>query len=233
MECSHCGSEFTSKKRKSNKHNFCCRNCYLDFIRTKDRVELICDGCGNNFTRINSEVGRGEKQYCSALCRPRVSGLQIHNCLTCNSKVERYASLIAKNGRVFCNNSCAAIWKNKHRSSKGTTRSKLEKWVEIKLLEKFSDLVFVFNETKAIGMELDIFIPKLNLAFELNGVFHYEDVFENGYLKTRIELDEKKRSLCLSNNIRLVEIDTRKQKNFSEKSSLEFLDIIINEITKR
>ncbi len=231
MECSHCGVEFTSKKkRKDNKHNFCTKVCYLAFIRTKDRVELTCDGCGVKFTRINSEAGRGQKQYCSATCRPRVSGLQSHNCVTCNAEVKRYASLIPKNGNVFCNNSCAAIWKNKNRDQAIPTRSKLEKWLEMQLNNKFTELTILFNKTTHIGMELDIHIPTLNLAFEINGVFHYEDVFKNGLLVRRLELDAKKRQLCLDNKITLIEIDTREQKYFTDKSSQKYLDIITNKI---
>jgi len=233
MECSHCGAEFTSnKKRKDRKHQFCTKDCYLAFIRTKDRVELTCDGCGVKFTRINSEVGRGQKQYCSATCRPRVSGLQTHNCLTCNAEVKRYASLMPKNGNVFCNNSCAAIWKNKNRDQAIPTRSKLEKWLEEQLNNQFAGLTILFNKTNQIGMELDIHIPSLNLAFEINGVFHYEDVFKNGLLTRRLELDEKKRQLCLENKIKLVEIDTREQKYFTEKTSKKYLDIIIENIEK-
>jgi hypothetical protein len=233
MECSHCGAEFTNNKRKSNKHNFCTKDCYLAFIRTKDRVNLTCDGCGVGFTRITSEVGRGKLQYCSAKCRPRVSGLQTHNCVTCNAEVKRYASLIPKNGNVFCNNSCAAIWKNKHRDPTITTRSKLEKWLEEQLKNTYTDLNILYNKTSEIGMELDIHIPSLNLAFEINGVFHYEDVFNNGLLVRRLELDEKKRQLCIENKITLIEIDTREQKYFTEKSSKKYLEMVTKTINAK
>lgn len=234
MECSHCDIEFTSnKKRKDRKHQFCTKLCYLLFIRTKDRVELTCDGCGVKFTRIKSECNKEKLNYCTATCRPRVSGLQTHNCLTCNAEVKRYASLIPKNGNVFCNNSCAAIWKNKNRDQAIPTRSKLEKWLEEQLNNQFTGLIILFNKTTKIGMELDIHVPTLNLAFEINGIFHYEDVFKNGLLTRRLELDEKKRQLCLENKIKLVEIDTREQKYFTEKSSKRYLDIITNKIKER
>lgn len=233
MECSHCGAEFTSnKKRKDNKHNFCSRKCYVEFKQTNNWVNLICDGCGLKFTRIKSEYHGGKFNYCTAKCRPRVSGLQTHNCLTCNAEVTRYASLIPKNGNVFCNNSCAAVWKNKHRDSKGTTRSKLEKWLEEQLKTKYIDLEFLFNQTSIIGMELDVYVPKLKLAFEINGIFHYKDVFNNGLLEKRLVLDEKKRQLCLKHNINLIEINTSEQIYFTEKSSQKYLDIITNKINE-
>lgn len=231
MECSHCGVEFTSnKKRKENKYNFCSRKCYVEFKQINNWVALICDGCGLEYTRMKSEASNSQKHYCSAICRPRVSGLQTRNCLTCNAEVKRYVSLMPKNGNVFCNNSCAAIWKNKHRDSKGTTRSKLEKWLEGQLKIKYADLEFLFNKTSIIGMELDIYIPKLKLAFEINGVFHYKDVFKNGLLEKRLILDEKKRQLCLKYNIKLIEINTSEQIYFTEKSSQKFLDLINDKI---
>lgn len=233
MECTNCGVEFTSnRKRKTNKHNFCSRNCYNNFIGLTDKLLLKCDGCGVSFSRLKSQCYAGKCNYCSHKCRPIITGLQTYICKTCGLEVKRYASLTPKNGNVFCNNSCAAIWKNKYRDSKGTTRSKLEKWFETELIAKYPRLEFLFNKTSIIGMELDIFIPSLKLAFEINGVFHYKDVFNNGALEKRKELDIKKKMLCSSNNICLLEINTSEQIYFTEKSSRKYLDIIINEITK-
>lgn len=230
-KCSNCGIE-TKKKNKKRKNAFCSKNCYLLFIRTKDRIEIKCDGCGDKFTRVNSEAGRGKLQYCSAKCRPRISGVQTLICKTCGSEVKRYASLMPKNGNVFCNNSCGAIWKNKNRESKGCNRSKLEKWLEEQLKNSYTNIEIFYNKTVTIGMELDIHIPSLNLAFEINGIFHYKDVFNNGLIFKRRELDEKKRQLCLTNNIKLIEIDTSEQKYFTEKSSQKYIYIIKNEIEK-
>ncbi len=231
MECPHCGVEFTcNKKRKDRKNQFCTKECYLEFIRTKDRFELTCDGCGITFSRIKSECNKSKLKYCSVSCRPRVSGLQTRSCIVCGSDVTRYASLFPKNGNVCCNNSCGAIWKNKNRDPTITTRSKLEKWLEEQLKHGFTELNILYNESSKIGMELDIHIPNLKLAFEINGIFHYEDVFKNGLLARRLELDAKKRQLCLDNKITLMEIDTREQKYFTEKSSQKYLDIIANKI---
>lgn len=227
--CSNCGVK-TKKKNKDRKNVFCGKICYLSYIRTKDRVNLKCDGCGNMFTRIKSECRDGKLNYCSNKCRPRSHGLKTYNCLTCNSEVKRYFSLVVKNKNVFCNNSCSAIWSNKNRNQSTTSRSKLEKWLEEKLKSEFTDLFFLFNNTTNIGMELDIYIPTLKLAFEINGIFHYEDIFNNGLLTIRQKLDEKKKQLCLSNGILLIEVNTMEQKNFTEKSSLKYLDMITEKI---
>lgn len=43
---------------------------------------------------------------------------------------------------------------------------------------KFSRyLDFKFNDRETIGLKLDIYIPSLKLAFEINGVFHRKNIF--------------------------------------------------------
>ena len=73
---------------------------------------------------------------------------------------------------------------------------------------------------------MDIYIPSLNLAFELNGIFHYEPIYGLDKLTNTQKNDQRKFKLCLENNISLCVIDTTKQIYFKEKSSLEFLKII-------
>ncbi len=55
--------------------------------------------------------------------------------------------------------------------------SKLELYLQKELQIKYPELKFDFNKKDTINSELDIFIPSLNLAFELNGIFHYEPIF--------------------------------------------------------
>lgn len=231
LNCHNCGLSFKRKAKKRNKNNFCSKDCFLVSIRNNaSRMEVDCETCGVNFTRIKSECKEGKSHYCSNECRPRTSGLQTHQCKTCGSEVKRYASLIPKNGNVFCNNSCAGIWKNKNRDVKGTTRSKLEKWLEEQLTKLYPNMNVLYNDNKLVGMELDIQIPELKLAFEINGIFHYKDVFNNGSLTRRIELDENKKKLCENIGVKLIEVDSSKQIYFTEKSSQKYLDLIIETI---
>ena len=90
---------------------------------------------------------------------------------------------------------------------------------------------FKFNDTSAIQAELDIYIPELNIAFELNGIFHYENIFGN--LDKTLIKDKMKVSLCANIGIGLCVIDTSRQKHFKESSSMQYLDIIIEIINDR
>ncbi|AND86353.1 hypothetical protein GTH52_15225 (plasmid) [Clostridium tyrobutyricum] len=55
---------------------------------------------------------------------------------------------------------------------------------------------------------LDIYIEELNLAFEYQGIQHYQPVSVFGWQKAfthRLQLDERKRKLCLENDVILIE----------------------------
>ena len=114
--------------------------------------------------------------------------------------------------------------------TKGTRVSKLETYIQKQLLDIYPSLTFLFNDKTAINSELDIYIPSLKLAFELNGIFHYEPVFGENKLQKIQENDENKFQKCINNNISLCVIDTSSQKYFKEHSSQKFLNIIIEVI---
>ncbi len=60
------------------------------------------------------------------------------------------------------------------------------------------------------GLELDIFLPKLNLGFEYQGQQHFHPIKLWGgeeALKLQRERDQKKRILCKNMKIKLIEID--------------------------
>ncbi len=88
-----------------------------------------------------------------------------------------------------------------------------------------------YNDKETINAELDIYIPSLHLAFELNGIFHYEDIF--GQLEKTQNNDKRKYQACAEKQIGLCVIDTSKQKYWKEGSSNEFLEIITTIIDKK
>ena len=86
----------------------------------------------------------------------------------------------------------------------------------------------IFNGKDTINSELDIYIPSLKLAFELNGIFHYEPIYGKDKLQSIKNNDTRKFQACIEKGISLCIVDSSQQKRFSPKSSQKYLDIIVN-----
>ena len=73
---------------------------------------------------------------------------------------------------------------------------------------------------------MDIYIPQLKLAFELNGVFHYEPIFGSEKLNQIQNNDGRKFQACLERGIELCIVDTSKLNYFKESNALPYLEIV-------
>lgn len=197
---------------------------------------LICPNCNATFERNQTYVLRTKKRgrknlFCSRGCqveyRSKNSRLETA-CLECKKQF----SSRKKENRKFCSQSCSTTYNNKNKTT-GNKRSKLEQYIEEQLTINFPNLEILFNSKDAIGSELDIFIPSLSLAFELNGIFHYEPIFGNNKLKSIQDNDVNKTIECAKHKIDLCVIDTTSQKYFKINTSQKFLKIIIDTINSR
>ena len=215
-----------------------------EFLRAKNStlLNLKCQVCCQHFSiskkRIvgtMSKCKRGSADYCSVSCR--ISGkknMVTLSCKSCDKKFERQQGEVNKttNGMYFCTQSCAASYINKHKTH-GTRRSKLEKWLETQLTVLYPELEIRFNQNDTVGSELDIYIPSLKFAFELNGIFHYKPIYGEEKLSKTQNNDQKKFQACLEHGIELYQIDTSRQKYFTEKSSQRYFVIISSLIEKK
>lgn len=129
-----------------------------------------------------------------------------------------------KSKKFFCNSSCAASYNNRNKKF-GIRRSKLEIWIEEELKKEYS-FEIIFNGKETINSELDIYIPSLSLAFELNGIFHYEPIYGEDKLKNIKNNDDRKFQACLEKNIELCIIDTSSAKVFKPERDRKYLDIV-------
>lgn len=145
-------------------------------------------------------------------------------CTLCNKTFIRTPSNLQKKNN-FCSSSCAAKYNNAHKT-KGYRRSKLEIWIESELQKQYPILYIEYNKKDTIKSELDIYIPSLKLAFELNGIFHYEPIYGPEKLASIQNNDNRKFQACLEQGIELVIIDTSSFKNFKLNKAQKYLEII-------
>jgi hypothetical protein len=209
----------------------------MDSYKSREMVLLTCNGCAQIYHRtkhdIQCDLKKAKVNFCSLKCHGTNNTNMNTSSFLCNHcQIEfiKHNSQIRKTN--FCGNSCRAKYFNK-RKKIGTRKSKLEIWIESQLTNLYPNLSISYNKKDAIGSELDIYIPSLKLAFELNGIFHYEPIYGDRKLDQTIENDKGKFQACREHGIALCVIDTSKQKYFKEKTSLEYLSIItsiINEV---
>jgi len=175
-----------------------------------------------DLSRYNRDVSRGQKNwYCSRYCLFHGKSIEI-DCTQCGKTVRRVNTQAIRSKNAFCSRSCAAIYNNAHKT-KGTTRSKLEKYLEEQLTLLFPDLEILFNCKDVINSELDIYIPKFKLAIELNGICHYKPIYGEKKLKEIQANDFRKIEMCTKHLITLVTVNTTAQGQWSSESSKEFL----------
>lgn len=200
-------------------------------------IKRICTFCKTEYFRTKSQINKSIKlnciPYCSRQCRGKhkhVLYTKLVNCTNCGKIISKPNSSITTNN--FCSSSCSAIYTNTHKT-KGYSRSKLEVYIQKRLNEFYPSLNILYNDKTTINSELDIYIPSLKLAFELNGIFHYEPIYGKEKLQNIQNNDNRKFQACLERQIELCIIDTSEQKKFKEKTSKIYLDIIIKIINLR
>ncbi len=213
-----------SDKRKSNeKIPFECQKCKKTFKRNWNHVKWV----------LKHYPECGYFNSCSRNCQyESMKTGKIFNCKHCGKEVYRSKHDFNEKNNHFCSQSCACSYNNTHKST-GYRRSKLEIWIENKLTLLYPNLEIHFNKKEAISSELDIYIPSLKLAFELNGIFHYEPIFGQDKLNKIQNNDGRKFQACLERGIELCIIDTSNQTYFKEKTSQKYLDIISNIINQK
>lgn len=202
-------------------------------------LACLCYNCNNSFYVMKKNIqqelnhNRGRIKFCSKNCHDQYQTNKITTiCINCNSKFKMRKFEFNKSINHFCSKSCAATYNNKHKTT-GNRRSKLENYLENKLIKQYPDLEMHFNRKNAINSELDIYIPLLKLAFELNGIFHYEPIFGKNKLNQIKNNDQRKFQACLEQGIELCIIDSSQQKYFKESTSLKYLNIIITIINNK
>jgi hypothetical protein len=215
--------EFTNAKSK-DLLPCSCYYCDKSFFKTKHQIQVAS---------LHHETHKC--MFCSIECQSQYKITKIITiCSNCGKSFNKFPNEIkkSKSGNHFCSCSCAATYNNKHKT-KGNRRSKLEKYLEEKLIDLYPELKILFNNKDIINSELDIYIPSLKLAFELNGIFHYEPIYGQNKLDQIQNNDNRKFQACIEHDIELCLLDVSQQKYFKKQTSQKYLNIIISIINTK
>ena len=223
--CSYCGLggyKFPSSLNKSG-NNFCNRVCAGKFRYNSVEVECDYDGCGNTTFKTPGKLKRSKNHFCSIVCFDKFQDKKVEvECLNCGNKFMKQLNEIKRSKKHFCNEVCR---KNINKFKDwGSKRSKLEIAIEKHFKVVFPFIYIDYNETD-IGYELDISVPCLELAMELNGVYHYKAIFgEEKLLKTQ-ETDRKKVVKCRELGIKLFVINVSEDKDNKKVMAQRILQV--------
>jgi hypothetical protein len=214
-----------------------------EFILAKSSTKLPCKcvNCYNIFYKDKRTINKAIKNidghngnFCSNNCKVQFNGIGEKKvfCSNCFIEFLKTPSEIKKSKNNFCSKSCATTYNNKHKTT-GNRRSKLEIYLEEQLKSLYTNLHIDYNKKDTISSELDIYIPSLKLAFELNGIFHYEPIYGLNKLNQIQSNDISKSKACFDKHIDLCIIDTSGLKYFKPTNAQKYLDIIVNIINQR
>ncbi len=196
-----------------------CKHCGKTFFKTRKVIKRIIVEKG--------EGNHGTGEYCDIKCRSastKITQLEVE-CKQCGKNFIKRIVEIKKSPNHYCSHSCAATYQNTHKTH-GTRRSKLETYIEERLKTLFLFLPIDFNKKDAIDSELDIYIPSLKLAIELNGIFHYEPIYGQDKLDKIQNNDNRKFQACIEKGISFCTIDSSSFKNFKKEKADKFVEII-------
>ena len=215
-------------------NNFNCTQEYFDSANTRVMISLTCCVCQQPFNRLKKKILSNYKEgrqhiYCSNKCQGShrsEKGFEFVTCTECFTPFTKIKSQI-RSSNNFCNRSCANSYNNKNKTH-GIRRSKYEVQLEKILKETYPTLLIKFSDKTIIGSELDVYIPSLKLAFEIQGIFHYEPIFGQEKLDQIQKNDLLKVSVCQQLGIKLYHIDISKLKRCTEKNCAKYNQAVLD-----
>jgi len=196
---------------------------------------IQCNYCHKDVYKTPSIIRRAKLLFCNKSCSAsyynskRLLKGKMIRCPICDKEVYKLPSRIKE--KNFCSKSCSTIFYSPYKNIH--SRSKLEIWLEEKIKLEFPTIEIKFNDRKTIGAELDIFIPSLKLAIEINGIYHYEPIRGEDLLEKTKNRDTRKFQLCLQYGIELAIFDTSKMGTFNEKVGEPYFKLIRGIISRK
>ena len=110
--------------------------------------------------------------------------------------------------------------------------SKIEKFLKEGLTSEGYDVIFHMKGLiPAENLEVDLFVPSLKTAIEIDGPAHFLPIWGEDSLQKNIKSDAKKSGLILSKGYCMIRVK-QINKNISEKNKRQTLSLILTELNK-
>lgn len=208
--------------RQKYKMFFCDKKCESKERNTQ--IKKLCEYCHKQIiTRLN-----GNQKYCSVKCtiNSQKTG-SIVPCVFCKKSVFRIPSQIKVAKCIFCSSSC----KGKYYAQKNNGHRRSSS--EIKLTEMikldFPNLPIDTNIRSVLDcrLEIDIWIPEIKLAIELNGPCHYFSLYGEKTFKRTLTNDEIKKKEILQKGYNLLIININQPDKIVKKLLEEQYNTVI------
>lgn len=201
-------------------------------MKYSNNVIMKCCRCNKQFETkkkyIHETIQNKRQICCSVNCGSQLRDTRIEiPCNNCGKIIKKQIRMTKKFKFSYCSQSCAAIYHNKHKTG-GGLRSRMEKYIEQRLKNDYPYLNILLNDRLTVGIELDFFIPSMKLAFEINGIFHYEPIFSTESFEKIQNRDKQKMIRCYEQNIELCVIDISKFGYYKESKAEPYYNIIKN-----
>lgn len=195
-------------------------------------TKTICNQCNKEYEKETFDFKRTEHNFCSQKCNGLFQRKRIKTiCGTCKKSIETIPAILnsSKSGKVFCNHSCAATFNNKLKRK--SRRSKIEAKFYDLLVKEFPKLNILSNDKIMLdGYEVDISIPKLQLAIEWNGIVHFKPIYGQTKLNRIQGRDAEKLKIASNKNINLIIITDLVSNDKMLKQAFNDVKVIINNL---
>lgn len=152
------------------------------------------------------------------------------NCLTCGKQFEKIKCNANRTKKSFCCPQCYYNYPDKIERL-ACHRSKVEDYLLSILTKDFPQLGIIPNDIGIIGngLEIDLAIPSLKIAIEINGPTHYTDIYgQENLIKTQAR-DKRKVDSLVNLGYQLFIINISNYKN-SRQAKPYVLDTYNNSI---
>jgi hypothetical protein len=214
----------------------------ISSYKSQELLPLECEHCHKIFHKRKGDVTMSMKghpdfalRFCSLKCHhlKRVKDTHVEvACEQCGECVLKQISWIKKNKHNFCSRSCSARFQNAHKTLGSSRKSKAETYLAGLIRTDFKEIKVEENTRDVLpsGLELDIYLPALNLAIELNGPLHFFPIFGLNKLLSIQDKDIRKQVEAHTVGCQLIVLNTSHYKYWPE--TMRFLDEEYNQTIK-